>query len=380
MKRFAIVITSAAMTVGGFTLPTTWAAEPNNSASPAQTDNQLNHARPNTNDATNNANAAVNNGAAAADNAANNAANTANNTAESTGDKVRSGAEHMTAGNPSADNPAPDAKDIRKALGNVTEAALTKNNLGNLTGYFVDADRNRIKNSDTYSEDFGKQLDGRIEQINQAWKAKYGHEFKVKSSEDAFSNFAMIRQGEIGRDAQLASEVIRNSQDANLSNHDNAAGNSKGDENLEPGRQVAIVTIRDTEHTGQMHDAGHEGNMTPQARDTAENTAEKAQDAAHVAMGGRGLRVPMIHEMPDSWKINAPDTLTAAKLRQNLLDHLTAIGDKSDQWPADENTAARLVTRQVLMAVLDKPMHGSDAGASMNEGTSPQPAMPGAAK
>jgi hypothetical protein len=321
MKRIAFAI-SAAMVVNGFGLISANAADPNApvGAPAAQTDNQLNRARDNSNNANNNAGAAVNNGTA----------DRTDNNGQTTGDKVRTSIEHATAGNPSANNPAPDAKDIRKTLGKVTEAALTKGGMNKLVSHFVDADRNRIKNSDTYSEDFGQQLDGRIQQINEMWKTKYGHEFKVKSAEDVYQNFATIQQGENGRDAALASDVERNSQNANMADRKNAAGNDRKDENLEPGRQMARVIVRGT-------------------------------------MNGAEIDVPMIHELPDSWTINVPDTLNAAKLRQNLLDHLTAFGDTSANWPADENVAAQEATRHVLMAVLDQPVPSNNAG-SMNRG------------
>lgn len=334
MKRYAVLM-SAAVTVGGLVIPAAWAADPVSPASPAQTDNQLNPSRENRRDATNNANDAVNNGAAAVDNAARSAANAV----ERTGDNVRSGVGQATAGTPSADNPAPDAKDIRKALGRLGEDALTKGGLNKVVNHFVDADRNRLKKSDTYDQDFGDKLDGRIEQINQAWKTKFGHSFNVKSSEDAFSNFAMIRQGQIGRDAVLAAEVIRNSQKANMSDKDNAAGNDRKDENLETGRQIAVLTV---------------GNTPAVPEGAAQTAAAK--------MGAAELKVPLIHEMPDAWTINVPDTLTAAKLRQNLLDHLTMMGEKPDQWSADENAAIREITRHVLAAVLDQPMASGASG------------------
>ena len=69
---------------------------------------------------------------------------------------------------------------------------------------------------------------------------------------------------------------------------------------------------------------------------------------------GAGMSVPLVHEAPDSWRIDVPDTLTADKLKQNVLDHLTA-ADKPDQWPSDVNQAYAAVARHVLMAVLDKP-------------------------
>jgi len=326
MQRIALAI-SAALAVNGLGLASSFAADANNpvAAPTADTDNQMNRAHDNTRDATNNAGAAVNNSTAAA-----------HDKTETAGDKVRNSLEHATAGTPDANNSAPDAKDIRKSIAALTTEAVTKGDMNHIVNRFVDADRNRIKNSDTYSQDYGENLDGRIEQVNKTWKDKYGHSFDIDHANDVFNDqFASVQQGQIGRDATLASAVIGNSEQRNPSNTNNAAGNDKSDENLENGRSIALVTV-----------SGHHGLPA--------------------------LRVPMIHEMPDAWRINVPDSLDAAKLRQNLTDQLTALGSDPSQWPGDENEAYRLVGHRALMAVLNQPVQG--AGATMNEG------MPGMAK
>src|SRR5258707_361799 len=96
----------------------------------------------------------------------------AENTGQSTGDSMRNAADRTGAGTPTADNPAPDAKDIRKTIAEATQEALTKGDMNHILNRFVDADRNRIKQSPTADDDYGKEIDGRIEQISQAWKAK----------------------------------------------------------------------------------------------------------------------------------------------------------------------------------------------------------------
>src|ERR1700712_5217116 len=85
--------------------------------------------------------------------------------------------DRATAGTPTADNPAPDAKDIRKVIESVSTKAVTKGDLKNLVDYFSKDDQDRIEKSDTYDQSYGDVLDGRIEQINKAWKEKYGHDF-----------------------------------------------------------------------------------------------------------------------------------------------------------------------------------------------------------
>lgn len=51
------------------------------------------------------------------------------------------------------------------------------------------------------------------------------------------------------------------------------------------------------------------------------------------------------------WKVDAPNTLTARELRENLLNHLTYLGENVDKWPTDVNEAYRAATHHVLMAV-----------------------------
>jgi hypothetical protein len=86
--------------------------------------------------------------------------------------------------------------------------------------------------------------------------------------------------------------------------------------------------------------------------DAGRNTATVQIAASH---GLPALTVPMVHEAPDRWKIDVPDTLTADKLKANVLAHLTAADEMRDQWPADVNEAYGMVTHHILMALLDQP-------------------------
>lgn len=254
--------------------------------------------------------------------AVNNAGEAIGQATEKAVDKAQHSAEAAGAGNPTASNPAPDAKDIDEMMGDLTNAALTKDGMNKVVGYFVDADRNRISaDLDKQNEDdFGPKLDGRINQIQKAWKAKYGHEFDLDHAQQVFTEqFSTVRQGKIGSDADLQADVMKNSGSAAAPGAEKANGNTSGDENLEQGRGIAVVTVK----------------------------------ASH---GAPELKVPLIHELPDSWKVNVPDTMTGTKLRQNLLDHLTKCGEMSDQWPTEEIEAYRAIAHHVLMAVLDQPV------------------------
>jgi len=200
---------------------------------------------------------------------------------------------------------------IYTMLGQVTNAALTKGGFNDLVERTNDADRNRIGPwiKDKNNKERLDVLDGRIAQFQKDWKAKYGENFKIRKDDVVFGNpMFTVAQGEIGKDAQLAGERVP------------AADTSKpatgGDRNLDKGRNIAYVTVA----------------------------------ASH---GLPELKVPLIHELPDVWKIDVPDSVTGQKLYDNLLKHLTMANEQKDQWPSDVNDAYRAVSHHVLMAILD---------------------------
>ena len=199
---------------------------------------------------------------------------------------------------------APDAEGIRDVLAQVTEASLTKGGLDDMVERFVDADRNRL-GQDAELKANHADLDGRIDQFQKDWKAKYGKDFNFKNEEAALpEGMFSVTQGEIARtDGQTGTDSPASP----------AADTNRND----AGRNIATIQV--------------------------------------AASGGApALMVPMIHEAPDRWKIDVPDTLTAAKLKQNVLDHLT-MADNPSQWPEDVNQGYALVAHHVLMAVMDKP-------------------------
>jgi hypothetical protein len=198
---------------------------------------------------------------------------------------------------------------------------LTKGGFNDLIERFNDADRNRLGSwaKDKNNKEKLDVLDGRIDQFRKDWKAKYGHDFKITKDDVVFGNAMFtVAQGEIGKDAQLAGERLPGSENVtkdNLNKPKDATGNTAADRNLEHGRNVAYVTV------AKSH-------------------------------GLPELKVPLIHELPDSWRIDVPDSIDGAKLYDNVLTHLTMANEMKDQWPADENDAYRAVAHHVLMGVM----------------------------
>lgn len=234
--------------------------------------------------------------------AAHNVADRTSDAVDNAGDRARTASDRGTVA-PNGTAAAPDAEGIRDVLAQVTEAALTKGGLDDMVERFVDADRNRLGKE--ANQNF-PDLDGRIDQFRKDWQAKYGKDFNIKNEEKALpASLFSITQGETPRTAASNTGVDR---------PDSASADANRND---PGRNVASIQVR----------------------------------ASH---GLPDLIIPMIHEAPDRWKIDVPDTLTADRLKANVLAHLTA-ADNPAQWPADVNDAYAMVSHHVLMAVLDKP-------------------------
>jgi len=275
------------------------------------------------------------------------AQNAAENAAQRTGNAVRNAADRLTGTTNPSNAMAPDAEDMREMLREVTQASLTKGGFDDIIERFVDADRTRL-GKDQFTKQDHTVLDGRIAQFQKDWQAKYNQEFKIKDKEAVFSTaFATFIQGEIPKDARLASERQTGTANPtpapgmqpdvnNAQAQRDANKTAGGDTNREPGRKIATVEVA----------------------------------ASH---GLPALTVPLIHEFPDRWKIDVPDSYTSQQFHDNLLKHLTMLDDNKAQWPADVNEAYRLVSHHILMAVLN----ASDTDMNnMNRTMPAAPAVP----
>jgi len=273
------------------------------------------------------------------------AADKAGNAMRRAGDKM-SGATT----NP-ADAMAPDAEDIRETLKEVTQAALTKGGFDDAIERFVDADRDRLT-KDGFAKKNHDTLDGRIAQMQKDWKAKYNQDFKIGDKAAVYdASFAQIIQSEVPG-ARTAGSKVENlgagkptvTNPPNNPNNDVAPNGSNpqdankvggGETNRNPGRAIATVTIA----------------------------------ASH---GLPEVRVPMIHEFPDRWKIDVPDDVSAEQMHDNLLKHLTMLDEQKDQWPTDPKEAYRIASHHILAAIMNADAHGENA---MPAGAR-EPAMP----
>ncbi len=239
-----------------------------------------------------------------------------------------------------------EEKDIRSELGTLAEDAMTKSDLDGVLNNLVDQDRDRTKKRD--DKDTTK-LDGRIAQLQKAWKDKYGAEFDIDAEKAYTGMFAQIIQGEVS-DPAVA-----------VKNWPLAACDMKG---MNP-----KMMQRDTDGETKKEEAkemfGGDVNL-----DKGRNVALVHVAASH---GLPALTVSMIHELPDQWRIDVPNDRTGEKIYQDLLTHLTYLGENPDKWPADVQDGYRAVTHHVLMALYGVPVDAADmmnkaAGKMMNRG------------
>jgi hypothetical protein len=225
-----------------------------------------------------------------------------------------------------SDDPAKNAESIKGVIAQVADASLTKGGLDDVAERFCSADRDRLnQNKDALKNN--SQLDGRIDQFQKDWKAKYNQDFKIPDKDAVYTgDFAMITQGD---EARTASAKV------------DPSGAAPADTNA---RNFAIV-------------------MIPQSH------------------GMAAVSVPFVHEA-GGWKINIPDSVDANKLRDGVQGALTRCDDMKDKWPADVNDAYRAVSHDILIGIIgvspDAQAQPAAGQLPADQGTAPAaPAQPG---
>jgi hypothetical protein len=177
---------------------------------------------------------------------------------------------------------------VREQLREITNAALTKNDLEAIRNRLTVADQDRLGNLGKMDSD---DLNMVIKDIDQKWKDKYNHSFDINTKMALAEPF--VRIDSINK-AQVAS---------------NADGTKQED------REVANATV-----------AEDKDNKTPE------------------------LNLTLVREHM-SWKLQLPSSIDGATLKTNLMAQLQAINNDAANWPADENEAYRCVSHRILMGI-----------------------------
>jgi hypothetical protein len=237
--------------------------------------------------------------------------------------------------------------DVQDAFKSVTDSAFGKDPLNDIIATTVDQDRDRLKadNKNNNAKDNSDALTGIVKQLDSAWHTRYNQNFSIDKKKVYIETFLHIGTGEIVNPDQLVGRWPLPATDAAAASGKMTAQDMQqahktfgGDVNLEKGRNVAIARIV----------------------------------GSH---GMPGINASLIHELPNSWRFDVPNTLTRQKLYSNLVANLTHLYNNQAQWPADSAEASRAATHAVVAALydvnLDQAMQNTPQadGQSMNHST-----------
>jgi hypothetical protein len=342
MQRKLNWLMVSALAIGGVTFVTAQAADDNKAATPAA---EQNLGQPGTVTVDANANRT--------DDAQRAAAHAAGSLALPAGAKNKSDSDIK-------------ATDFTSVLANVTEEAMDKGNFNDVIGFLVDQDRNRL--GDGKSLDLAK-LDGRIDALRQAFKSKYGEDSFDVHHEKLFTT-ARVVEGEIqdpnqfaqnwpvaqtgGSDALKAgaSEGLKAVQPGDAKATDaNRATASSGDD-----KSSASVKVGDTSVSGQIKqdDAKPAGSKVIDDETRTQGNIQEGRNIAVLQIpeshGLSAVNVSLLRELT-GWKIDIPNNRSVQQVYDDLLKHLTMVGDQQANWPADKDDAKAMIAHHVMMAL-----------------------------
>ena len=213
--------------------------------------------------------------------------------------------------------------DLAKVIGKAAEGALNKGDFDDVVSCLVDQDRDRL--GDHKSFDF-KTLDGRIDQVLKAFKDKYGEDFSI-DKDKVFADAQAI-EGEI----EDPNQFVQNWPVAPIPGLDAAVAGSR-----------TQVVDEDTRKNGNI---------------------EKGRNIAIVRLPAQGdipaLNVSEIRELT-GWKIDIPNDRKLQQIHDDLLKHLTMVGENTANWPTDKEGAKGMIARHVVMGLygIDLPLKKS---------------------
>jgi len=256
-----------------------------------------------------------------------------------------------------------DTEDIRDPLAEGTEASFKVDGYNELVRRFVDADRNRIGEflKGDNQQKLAK-LNAIVGPISQQWEQKYGKKFDMNENLvfGEFKGFT-IHQGEIANPQLLSNWPVQQTIDAKAKLQGSPAGTGERKNDGKIDTPDVKVENRDPAKNDGKIDTPKVtvGELGKPSDKPSDRNLEKGRNVAVVyfpeSHGKPEVYVSMIHEMPDAWKIDVPDTVDGQKLHDNLCNHLTMFAQHKDQWPTDVNEAYRMAAHCVMMAIYDLP-------------------------
>lgn len=218
----------------------------------------------------------------------------------------------------------------RELLTKVTELAVTKDSVDDLIDWFTEEDQKRFENFELTDEQ-ENTLNGRIEQIQRDYKAKYNRDLSIDADRTFADGSFSLRGPDAADRARMAGD--------------------RPDQNRPAGGQDRATIVLTDAKSGAMNRQGDANRDNPNAGD------------ANRQAGGHQVMVPVVFH-DGEYLIDVPDSVDGQKLYANLLYALTEVGNNVDSWPADAIEANRVINMKVLAAVTDSLKDKSDQNRS----------------
>jgi len=219
--------------------------------------------------------------------------------------------------------------DIRNAFKAVTEAVLSKDPFDNVVNRLVDADRNRLGKFKDSKPDW-KPLHDKVAAFHTVFHMKYGKDTKLDERVVFGGNGIVLAQGEVADPRAVIGHWPVSPQV------------------MSAAQPAAGKTAAPADTAKQGKDAGKVGGGDTNL-EKGRNVALARYPASH---GAPAIDASLIHELPDIWRFDIPDTMDGRKLYDNIAHHIDMMGDPKT-WPADANEGYRMVAHHVLMAIYD---------------------------
>jgi hypothetical protein len=205
---------------------------------------------------------------------------------------------------------------LARAIGDIT----TRGDLDDFIGYLSKPTRDRIG---TLKGDEFKDLDAKIDQFNNDFKARYNASFSLWSSRDILDNIAVQLQGKTQGSALLSDHPFSGQSLFDKKDQDNAANG-----------------------------------------DASRNATVAAGNAAN----SNRVTVTLLNEgsVMNEWRIDAAQIASADQLKQNLMSTFDQLSQNKASWPADRYQASREIAVRLLQGALGQSANGQAAPSAVN--------------
>lgn len=218
------------------------------------------------------------------------------------------------------DQSSPSAPEIRSYVAGVTDAALLPDGIGKTLAMLSDEDRARLQ-KDLRPEDI-RAYDELVQRLRTQWKSRYGEDFDLAKQSSVMSEYLVLRGAQADDPITVGATV-----NASPDRHSVPAGNNG---------QASSAAHATQEHVATMVVPLNPKTQQPTMLLQFRNTSPSGKVS--------------------TWHLSTPQSLTGARLQENLKARLKRLLDGQATWPAAPREAYRLITYHVLACLADQPL------------------------